>query len=165
MSVARDDDVRRRVRTTVGGVALLSCLLVAGCTSAPDPTTAGPAPSASGASSAASSAPASPSASSTAPTGTSAEPSASGLVVDITVADGKVTPNGRKLNVKVGEQVTLNVTSDEDDEIHAHIGGDGYELEVTAGKPTTGSFTLTSAGSFEVESHHLEKIIVILNAS
>jgi hypothetical protein len=27
-----------------------------------------------------------------------------------------------------------------------------------------GSFTLDSAGSFEVESHHLEKIIVILNA-
>ena len=31
-------------------------------------------------------------------------------------------------------------------------------------KPARGSFTLDSPGSFEVESHHLEKIIVILNA-
>ena len=46
-----------------------------------------------------------------------------------------------------------------------HIGGPGYELPVQAGKPAKGSFTLDSAGSFEVESHHLdEKIIVILNA-
>jgi hypothetical protein len=58
----------------------------------------------------------------------------------------------------------LNVTSDTDDEIHAHIGGDGYEMQVSAGKKATGSFTLTSPGSFEVESHHLEKTIVILNA-
>ncbi|GAA1435406.1 hypothetical protein GCM10009616_32440 [Microlunatus lacustris] len=56
------------------------------------------------------------------------------------------------------------MTSDTDDEIHAHTAGEGYELAVTAGQPATGSFTLTSAGSFEVESHHLEKVIVILNA-
>ena len=58
----------------------------------------------------------------------------------------------------------MNVTSDEDDEIHAHTDGDGYELEVQAGKPAKGSFTIDSPGSFEVESHHLGKIIVILNA-
>jgi hypothetical protein len=84
--------------------------------------------------------------------------------VDITVAGGQVTPNGEKLDVRVGQQVVLNVTSDEDDEIHAHTGGDGYELEVKAGVPATGTFTLDSAGSFEVESHHLEKVVVILNA-
>ncbi len=55
------------------------------------------------------------------------------------------------------------MTSDMDDEIHAHTGGAGYELEVKANEPTTGTFTLPSPGSFEVESHHLEKIIVILN--
>jgi hypothetical protein len=35
---------------------------------------------------------------------------------------------------------------------------------VRAGTPAKGSFTIESPGSFEVESHHLEKIIVILNA-
>lgn len=86
------------------------------------------------------------------------------MVVDITIADGKVTPNGEKVDVAVGQEVELNVTSDADDEIHAHTDdAAGYELEVKAGAPTTGRFTVSSAGSFEVESHHLEKIIVILN--
>ena len=86
------------------------------------------------------------------------------VVVDITIADGKVTPNGEKVDVAVGQEVELNVTSDADDEIHAHTDdAAGYELEVKAGEPATGRFTVASAGSFEVESHHLEKIIVILN--
>ena len=119
-----------------------------GCTSAPTPADQ---PSA-----------ASPSAA----TGSSAaSPAADALRVDITIAGGQVTPSGQKIAAKVGQQVVLDVTSDADDEIHAHTGGDGYELEVAAGKTTTGSFTLDQPGSFEVESHHLEKIIVILNVS
>jgi hypothetical protein len=66
--------------------------------------------------------------------------------------------------VPVGQKVILNVTSDTDDEVHAHTGGPGYELQVKAGTPAKGEFTIDSPGSFEVESHHLEKIIVILNA-
>ncbi|HKN44161.1 MAG TPA: hypothetical protein VJW23_09570, partial [Propionibacteriaceae bacterium] len=79
-------------------------------------------------------------------------------------SNGKTVPNGEKINVRVGQKVILNVTSDTDDEIHAHISGEGYELPVRAGTPAKGSFTIESPGSFEVESHHLEKIIVILNA-
>jgi FtsP/CotA-like multicopper oxidase with cupredoxin domain len=86
------------------------------------------------------------------------------VTIDITIANGKTNPSGEKIDVRVGETVVLKVTSDTDDEIHAHTGGDGYELEVKANQPTTGSFTVSSPGSFEVESHHLEKIIVILNA-
>ena len=92
-------------------------------------------------------------------------PSASNtMTIDITIANGKTTPSGEKINVSVGEKVILNVTSDIDDEVDAHIGGPGYELEVKAGTPAKGEFTVDSPGSFEVESHHLEKIIVILNA-
>ena len=86
------------------------------------------------------------------------------VTIDITIANGQVSPNGKKMDVQVGQQIELNVTSDQHDEIHAHTPGDGYELEVTAGKKVTGSFTITSPGSYEVESHHLEKTIVILNA-
>jgi heme/copper-type cytochrome/quinol oxidase subunit 2 len=91
-------------------------------------------------------------------------PAADQVTIDITIADGQVSPNGAKVTVKVGQQVVLNVTSDEHDEIHAHTSGDGFTLDVPAGKKVTGSFTLTSPGSYEVESHHLEKTIVILNA-
>jgi hypothetical protein len=86
------------------------------------------------------------------------------LTINIVIAKGKTTPSGEKINVRAGQKVILNVLSDTDDEIHAHIGADGYELPVKAGTPAKGSFTLESPGSFEVESHHLEKIIVILNA-
>jgi heme/copper-type cytochrome/quinol oxidase subunit 2 len=86
------------------------------------------------------------------------------LTINIVIAKGKTIPNGVKYDMRVGQKVILNVTSDTDDEIHAHIGGEGYELPVQAGRPVKGSFTIDSPGSFEVESHHLEKIIVILNA-
>jgi hypothetical protein len=86
------------------------------------------------------------------------------LSINIEIAGGKTVPNGKKINVGVGQKVILKVTSDTDDEIHAHLGEKGYELAVQAGRPATGSFTIDSPGSFEVESHHLGKTIVILNA-
>ena len=145
---------RLRLTAALAGAAL--GLLAAGCTSAPDAGQASP-------SAAASSAP--------------AESRDVGLVqrvahdradrwltIDITIADGKVDPNGKKIDVPVGTTVVFKVSSDIDDEIHAHTGGDGYELEVKAGEPIAGAVTVTSPGSFEVESHHLEKVIVILNA-
>ena len=81
------------------------------------------------------------------------------------LSGGTVTPNGEKVTAALGQKIVLQVTSDEADEIHAHTGGDGYELEVPANQPTTGTFTPTQPGSFEIESHHLEKVIVILNVS
>ena len=122
------------------------CLALGACTTSP--TGEATAPS----SAAVSSAPAS---------GSAATPSA--LTINIRIANGKVDPNGKKIDASVGQEVILQVTSDMDDEIHAHTGGAGYEMEVKANEPTTGTFTLPGPGSFEVESHHLEKIIVILN--
>jgi hypothetical protein len=86
------------------------------------------------------------------------------LTINIEISGRKTIPNGEKIQVRVGQQVILKVMSDTDDEIHAHIGEEGYELPVRAGRPARGSFTIDSPGSFEIESHHLEKIIVILNA-
>jgi hypothetical protein len=99
----------------------------------------------------------------TSPSASSSSSDANTVVIDITIANRQVTPSGQKLDLSRGQTVIMHVTSDMDDEIHAHTGGDGYELEVTAGKPATGSFVVSDPGSFEIESHHLEKIIAILN--
>lgn len=156
----RGSPTRRRVHGWVAG-GVLAGLALAGCTAAPAGTTspspevtsAAPSPTAS----ASSSAPATPTPSET-------PAAASSVSIDITISDGQVSPNGKKVDVEVGQTIVLNVTSDEDDEVHAHTEGDGYELEVPAGKKVTGKFEINSPGSYEVESHHLEKVIVILNA-
>jgi hypothetical protein len=93
------------------------------------------------------------------------EPVNDQVVIDITIADGKVVPNGRKVAVPLGSTVSLNVASDIDDQIHAHLGENDFTLEVRAGQAEKGRFVADTPGSFEVESHELEKTIVILNVS
>lgn len=100
---------------------------------------------------------------SAAPSPASSAATATPLTIDITMTGDSVTPNAEKIDAAVGQQVVLRVTSDTADEVHAHTGGNGFELEVPAGKPVTGTFTLDSPGSFEVESHHRAKVLLILN--
>jgi hypothetical protein len=73
---------------------------------------------------------------------------ATGNVIEVTVADGKVTGGGRK-QVDKGEPLTLRVTSDEADEVHVH----GYDLKVDleVGQPGEITFTPDVAGVYEVE--------------
>lgn len=104
----------------------------------------------------------------TACTSTDAEPggepsSSSGTTheVEITLSGDSVTPNGEKLDVAVGDVLALTITSDHDDEIHIH--GIDIEIPVTAGETVTEEVTLEQTGSFEVESHHPAKVILILN--
>jgi heme/copper-type cytochrome/quinol oxidase subunit 2 len=141
--------------------AMILGLLLSACTAGPGPGSSASPPTAVSSPSEPSSPAASP------PSVPASSPSLNAdyaLTININISNGKTVPNGEKINVRVGQKVILNVTSDTDDQIHAHIGGEGYELAVRAGTPAKGSFTIESPGSFEVESHHLEKIIVILNA-
>lgn len=140
--------------------AVVAGLLLSGCTSTAEPqSSASPMVASSNAESSSSAA----LPTSVPPASLSLNPDYA-LTINVTITKGKTIPSGEKINVRVGQKVILNVISDTDDEVHAHIGGDGYELPVKAGMPAKGEFTLESPGSFEVESHHLEKIIVILNA-
>lgn len=132
----------RRVSRAAAALALACGLLLTGCSNTTGSTAAPAGAAASPAGSAATAAP---------------------LTIDITMTGDSVTPNGQKIDAAVGQQVVLRVTSDTADEVHAHTGGDGFELEVPAGKPVTGTFTLNSPGSFEVESHHRAKVLLILN--
>jgi hypothetical protein len=129
-------------------------LVLAGCTSAPSGSAAPSSPTTTTSAAIASATPTS--------AASSASAAADAVTITITIKDGQVTPNGAKINVRQGQTVIERVTSDADDEIHAHTGGDGYELEVKAGQEATGRFVAGDVGSFEVESHHLGKIIAIL---
>ena len=145
--------VQRRRRAGRLARVLVVAALTAACTSAPE--VAGPAvpPSVLG-----SGGSAGPSTSGS----TGAPADEAGPTIAITSRNGAVEPSGKKVDVQVGQRVTLTVSSDVDDEIHVHLGEDGYQLPVRAGEPAVGHFVADQRGSFEVESHHLEKIIVIL---
>jgi hypothetical protein len=76
--------------------------------------------------------------------------------VEITVAvsDGKVTPKPRRVEVPLGSQIHLQVTSDVDDELHVH----GFDVEepLEAGRTTVLKLTADQQGVFEVETHETE---------
>jgi plastocyanin len=81
-------------------------------------------------------------------------PAAPVVVVNMSVRDGKVTPKPHRVDVKLGANVRLQVTSDEDDVLHVH----GYEVEepLKAGHTTTVELTADQPGVFEVETHESE---------
>ena len=80
-----------------------------------------------------------------------AKDSPSGRVIDVTIPGRKVTPAPTTVNLKAGEKLTLVVTSDHDDELHAH--GFDVEAKLKAGAPTTVTLTGAEPGLYEVETH------------
>jgi hypothetical protein len=70
----------------------------------------------------------------------------------------QVTPTPGTVNIAVGESLTITVTSDHDDQLHAH----GFEIEKTvkAGQPLEFTVKGAQTGVFDVELHHPELRIV-----
>ena len=81
-----------------------------------------------------------------------ASSAAAARTIDVTVAGTKITPAPETVKLKVGETLVLNVTSDHDDELHAH--GFEVEKEMKAGVPVTMTLTTKTPGVYEVEMHH-----------
>lgn len=85
----------------------------------------------------------------TAETPTATTPSAVRNTFQITVRGGTVEGGAQRLDVPLGEAVTLTVTSDVTDTVHVH----GYDIEqqVGAGDTVPVTFTANIPGVFEVE--------------
>lgn len=80
--------------------------------------------------------------------------------IAIKLANGKASPNGTRVNLAKGEKIILDITSDRDDEVHVH--GFDKEIEVRAGKRVKVEMVADRTGRYEVESHHPELLIVVL---
>ncbi|WP_240434566.1 cupredoxin domain-containing protein [Streptomyces sp. YIM 130001] len=76
---------------------------------------------------------------------------ATGRTVKITVSDGEVAPAPGRIEVKKGERIRLNVTSDRSDTLHVH--GYDREAQLSPGRAATLTFTADRSGLFEVETH------------
>ena len=128
--------------TTAAVVAATAAALAACSNGSPTPAATTPATSASTS--------ATTSATSSAPSATTS--TTTGRTIAITVTGSAVTPAPAQVDLPVGQTLTLVVTSDHDDQLHAH----GFEVEedIKAGVPATIALTGKDPGVYEVELHH-----------
>jgi hypothetical protein len=89
------------------------------------------------------------------------EPAEDAVVVDIAIRDGKVTPQGDRVDVNVGQKVTLHITSDAHETIHVHSDPE-HEVEIGDGDDVEKSFSFKVPGQIAVEAHELDVTIVQL---
>ena len=94
-------------------------------------------------------------------TTTTAAPAAN--VIEIEVNGGAVVGGVRTHDVALGEDVTIRVTADIEDEVHVH----GYDLitDTVPGEPVEITFTADIPGQFEVELEDLGLPIAELRVS
>ena len=93
--------------------------------------------------------------------GGSSPPTAAGLDVDVTIANGQVTPTNATLQAKVHQQITLHVTSDATDELHVHSVPD-HKFQVAAAPNQSFQFSVDVPGNVEVELHHVDRTIATI---
>ena len=95
---------------------------------------------------------------------TAQRPAPAGLIVNVTIAHGQVTPTNATLQAKVGQPVTFNVSSDATDELHVHSTPD-HEFEVAAAPNQRFQFSIDVPGSVEVELHHLNRTVATIQVT
>ncbi|SON63304.1 hypothetical protein MSIMFI_04834 [Mycobacterium simulans] len=89
------------------------------------------------------------------------KPSGQGLVIDVTIAAGQVQPANARMQAKVGDQITLRVTSDATDELHVHSVPD-HKFAVAAAPNQNFQFSVDVPGTVDVELHHLKRTITTI---
>lgn len=87
-----------------------------------------------------------------------------GLTIDVTIANGQVSPTNATLQARVGEQITLKVTSDATDELHVHSTPD-HKFEVAAAPNQTFQFSIDVPGKVDVELHHLKRTVATIQVN
>ncbi len=84
----------------------------------------------------------------------------SGTTINVTFKGDTVKPNGVEKKVKAGKPVTLHIVADKPGELHIHSSPE-QEIEYAAGTSDK-KLKIDRPGIVEVESHNLDKLIVVL---
>ncbi len=139
-----------RTRATLLSLTAVAALALAGCGSDSD-SDAGSTPTPS-------------TSTSTSPsTGTSDSPSASpsedaGPVVNVTIKGDEITPLAKAVELKVGQPLTVNVTSDRAGELHVHS-TPTQSFEIAPGSQTF-SVTVDKPGSVDMEEEDTGTLVI-----
>lgn len=95
---------------------------------------------------------------------TSTAATAAGPALDVIIASGKATPANAAVSAKVGQPITVHVTSDATDELHVHSTPD-HEFAIAAAPNQTFTFTVNEPGKVEVELHHLDETVATIDVT
>ncbi|MBE1577129.1 hypothetical protein ACFORH_08125 [Amycolatopsis roodepoortensis] len=95
--------------------------------------------------------------------GSEQAPGSGSRTVKFSITEGKRTAGPEEVAVRTGENVTLEVASDQPDELHVH----GYDkaAQLAPGVPGTVAFTANIDGIFEVELHKSGAAVTKLRVS
>jgi hypothetical protein len=93
--------------------------------------------------------------------GSQTQSPAAAPVVNVTIANGQVTPTNATLQAKVKQQITFHITSDAPDELHVHSTPD-HKFPIAAAPNQTFQFSVDVPGNVEVELHHLDRTIATI---
>lgn len=94
--------------------------------------------------------------------GTDTADTADGLVIDVTIAGGEVSPTNERFQGRVGEPIVIRVDSDAPDELHVHsIPEYTFPVEPTPGQ--TFEFTVDVPGQVDIELHGLHRTIATVH--
>lgn len=138
-------------------LTLTTALALAACSAEETPAADAPAPSAS------SSSTPSTTPSTTSESSPAGEPTADGTVIEITIHDDSIEPNGERVEVPLGEPVTFDITADRDGELHVHSTPE-EEIAFQQGDSET-ELTFDKPGVVDVEDHETGDVIVQLQVS
>ena len=84
-----------------------------------------------------------------------------GLVIDMTIADGTVTPTNAVFDATVQEPIVLRVNSDAVDQLHVHAVPEST-FDVRPQPEQTFEVTVEVPGRVEVELHDLGRTVAII---
>jgi hypothetical protein len=99
--------------------------------------------------------------SSTPTPGEASSPAAEPVLVEIAIRQGRIDPQGERVQVKVGQDVTLRVTSDAAEEIHVHSDPE-RTYKVEPGGVLQETFSIDRPGQVAIEAHEFGVTIVQL---
>ena len=80
------------------------------------------------------------------------------VLLDVTIIDGEVTPRGARVELKVGQPLTLSVYSDAADQLHVHTDPE-QEFAVKADRNQRFTVAVDRPGKVAIELHELDVVI------
>jgi hypothetical protein len=86
------------------------------------------------------------------------------VVIDVTIADGEVSPAGKQVDAAVGQPIEVHVDSDAPDELHVHSSPE-HEYEIKPADDQVFRFSIDQPGQVEIETHETDTVVAELVVS